>query len=291
MAQIFLSYAREDEKKVENLYQKLSEAGFNPWMDKKDILAGERWEFAIQEAIRCSDLFLVCLSKASVEKRGWFQREIRKARDVSDGMLDSDIYLIPVLLEDCEAPGSLRDFQWVNLFEEDGWTRLVKAIQVGMERREEPTPGKEVATPEEGPERVQKPQATTSDVVEKTLMPADKLTDEQTGPTIGIITALQKEYASQALPSDSGEEDQGNQSLDTKILRTLYAYYLQHSGEPQMSLNELIATCKARRNDIMRCLLGLRERTWLEYDLTVKAETGVVWLTALGIRVAEDVYV
>ena len=137
LAQIFLSYAREDKEKIEKLYQQLSNAEFKPWMDTKDILPGERWELAIQEAIRCSDLFLVCLSKASVKKRGWFQKEIRKARDVSNGMLDSDIYLIPVRLEDCDVPESLRCFQWVNLFEEDGWERLVEAIQAGMDRREE----------------------------------------------------------------------------------------------------------------------------------------------------------
>jgi hypothetical protein len=32
------------------------------------------------------------------------------------------------------VPERLRDFQRVNPFEEDGWTRLVEAIQVGMER-------------------------------------------------------------------------------------------------------------------------------------------------------------
>jgi hypothetical protein len=49
--------------------------------------------------------------------------------------LDSDIYLIPARLEDCEVPERLGDFQWVDLFEEDGWTRLVKAIQEGLKRR------------------------------------------------------------------------------------------------------------------------------------------------------------
>jgi hypothetical protein len=148
LAQIFLSYAREDEEKAEKLYQQLSDAGFKSWMDTKDILPGERWELAIQEAIRCSDLFLVCLSKASVKKRGWFQKEIRKARDVSNGMLDSDIYLIPVRLEDCDMPESLRCFQWVNLFEEDGWERLVEAIQAGMDRREEASrPAPSITTP------------------------------------------------------------------------------------------------------------------------------------------------
>jgi hypothetical protein len=136
-AQIFLSYAREDEEKVENLYQKLSDAGFKPWMDKKDILPGEMWKSSVQKAIRHSGFFLVCLSANSIDKRGWIQREIRDALDIWQAMLDSDIYLIPVRLEDCEVPERLRDFQWVKLFEEDGWTRLVKAIQVGMERRAE----------------------------------------------------------------------------------------------------------------------------------------------------------
>jgi hypothetical protein len=46
----YLSYAQHDEEEVENLYQKLSDAGFKPWMYKKDILPGERWELAIQKS-------------------------------------------------------------------------------------------------------------------------------------------------------------------------------------------------------------------------------------------------
>jgi hypothetical protein len=161
IAQIFLSYAREDEEKVKNLYQKLSEAGFKPWMDKKDILPGERWEPVIRKAIQGSDFFLACLSANSVTKRGVLQKEIQDALDIRRGMLDSDIYLIPVRLENSEVPERLRDFQWVNLFEEDGWTRLVEAIWVGMKRRangeptwpaphlipEMPSPGAETAKP------------------------------------------------------------------------------------------------------------------------------------------------
>jgi hypothetical protein len=133
--QIFLSYAREDEEKVEQLYQRLADAGFKPWMDTKDILPGERWESCIQNAIRNSDFFLACLSANSVTKRGFIQKENREALNIWKEKLDSDIYLIPVRLEDCEVPESLGGFQWVNPFEEDGWTRLVRAIQAGIERR------------------------------------------------------------------------------------------------------------------------------------------------------------
>jgi hypothetical protein len=174
--QIFLCYARLDRRKVEDIYQKLSDAGFKPWMDKKDLLPGERWKSSIQKAVRRSDFFLACLSANSVNKRGFLQKEINDALDIWREKLDSDIYLIPARLEDCEMPESLRDFQWVDLFEEDGWTRLVKAIQVGMERRgeaikpvvqestlfdpypahEEPSPGMETVTSKGGHERLRK---------------------------------------------------------------------------------------------------------------------------------------
>jgi tetratricopeptide (TPR) repeat protein len=136
-AWIFLSYAREDEEKVEKLYQKLSDAGFKPWMDTKDILPGERWVSSIRRAIRRSDFFLACLSANSVNKGVWIQREIRDALAIWQEKLEDDIYLLPVRLEDCEAPESLRGFQWVDLFEEDGWTRLLAALKVGLERRAE----------------------------------------------------------------------------------------------------------------------------------------------------------
>lgn len=136
---IFVSYAREDAAQVEELYQRLRDAGFEPWMDTKDILPGEQWELCIEEAIRGADFFLACLSRHSVSKRGWIQRELKRALDIWEEKLESDIYLIPVRLETCEVPRRLGAFQWVDLFEEDGWARLEQAIRTGMERRFEET--------------------------------------------------------------------------------------------------------------------------------------------------------
>lgn len=140
--QVFLSYAREDESRVAEIYEKLSTLGMRPWMDKRDILPGEQWRLSISTAIRRSDFVMICLSKHSVNKRGYLQREIREVLDNWQEMLDSDIYLIPIRLEDCTPPDRLRDFQWVDLFLEDGWTRLVSAIAEGAARRGRPLPGK-----------------------------------------------------------------------------------------------------------------------------------------------------
>jgi hypothetical protein len=133
--QIFLSYARPDRDEVEHLYSKLREAGFKPWMDTQDILPGERWEHSINKAIRNSDFFLVCLSPHSVNRRVFILKEISQALDILPEMLADDIYLVPVRLAECEPLDSLADFQWVDLFEPDGWARLVHSIEVGINRR------------------------------------------------------------------------------------------------------------------------------------------------------------
>lgn len=131
---IFLSYAREDKIKVAALYQQLCDAGYKPWMDIKDILPGEKWKIAIGNAIRNSNFFFACLSSNSVSKRGYLQKEINTALEIWQEKLEDDIYLIPVRLEECDIPNALADFQWVDLFQNDGWERLQKALRVGIER-------------------------------------------------------------------------------------------------------------------------------------------------------------
>lgn len=137
--QVFISYAREDAAMAERLYTYLSEAGYKPWMDTKDILPGELWVNSIQVAIQNSDFFLACLSKNSVDKRGMLQKEIRSALDTWEGMLEGDIYLIPVRLDDCAVPERLSNFQWVDLFKEDGWALLLRALGQGVKRRTKQT--------------------------------------------------------------------------------------------------------------------------------------------------------
>jgi hypothetical protein len=134
-AQIFLCYARPDENTVRELSQRLTAAGFNPWMDQEDIHPGEQWQASIDRAIHRSDFFLTCLSTHSVSRRGFLQREIKTALDLWQEKLGSDIFLIAARLEPCEVPEAVADCQWVNLYEERGWPRLLRALQVGLERR------------------------------------------------------------------------------------------------------------------------------------------------------------
>jgi hypothetical protein len=135
-ARIFLSYARTDKADVETIYDRLGKEGHKPWMDSRDIFPGEDFKRAIEKAISNSDIILPCLSANSVDRRGFIQRELKQALDLWKERLESDIYIIPVRLEDCKAPESLANFQWIDLFEPDGWSRLLKAIEVALQRLE-----------------------------------------------------------------------------------------------------------------------------------------------------------
>src|SRR5467141_601932 len=90
--QVFLSYARPDQATVTCLYERLEKDGFMPWMDVKSLLPGQKWRLAIQRAIKVSQFFVICISRNSVNRRGFLQREIRLGLDALDEMLDDDIY-------------------------------------------------------------------------------------------------------------------------------------------------------------------------------------------------------
>jgi len=126
---IFLCHSSGDKLAVRTLYQRLRENGFNPWLDEEDILPGQDWGREISQAVRLSAIVLVCLSPSSITKAGYVQKELKQALDLADEQPDGSIFLIPVKLTDCDVPERLRQWQWVNLFEERGYDRLLTALR------------------------------------------------------------------------------------------------------------------------------------------------------------------
>jgi len=124
---VFLCYAHEDRMRVRELYQRLRQDGVTPWLDEKNLLPGHDWEREIRTAVRRSDVVLVCLSRSSVSKSGFVQKEIRIALDVADEKPEGTIFIIPARLEDCAVPDRLQRWQWVDLPEQ--YEELVRALQ------------------------------------------------------------------------------------------------------------------------------------------------------------------
>jgi hypothetical protein len=125
---VFLCHSSSDKPIVRGLYEKLRSDSMQPWLDEEDLLPGQDWETEIRKAIRASDVVLVCLSKGSITKVGYVQKEIRDVLDVADEQPEGTIFLIPVRLEPIDMPDRFRRWQWVDLFQEPGYERLIRAL-------------------------------------------------------------------------------------------------------------------------------------------------------------------
>lgn len=125
---VFLCHASQDKPAVRKLYLYLKQHGVQPWLDREHLLPGQNWEVEIPKAIDTSDVILVCLSKNSVNKEGYVQKEIAFALDKALEKPEGAIFIIPVKLEDCEVPARLKKYQWVEYFRIDGRKRLILGL-------------------------------------------------------------------------------------------------------------------------------------------------------------------
>jgi len=127
--QVFLLYARSDREAVHRLYNRIVKDGANTWLDEKNILPGQDWESEIRKAIYRSDIVIVCLSRQFIKQGGYRHEELRIALEKANSVLDGEIFILPARLEKCDMPEPLRRWQRVDLFEADGYKKLMSALK------------------------------------------------------------------------------------------------------------------------------------------------------------------
>jgi len=126
---VFICHSSNDKVSVRALCERLSDHGIDPWLDERNLLAGQEWDEEIPKAVRNSDVVVVCLSAGSVVKKGYLQKELRVAIDAAQEEPEGSIFLIPARLEDCGVPDRLRRYQWVDLFDPEGFDRLLRSLR------------------------------------------------------------------------------------------------------------------------------------------------------------------
>jgi len=128
---VFISYAREDQSWAERLYMDLRKQEINAWLDIRCLPAGANWKFEIKKAIRNSRYFILLLSKHSITKRGFVQKEIKEALDILQEFPTGAIYLIPARLDRTEpVDDNLQELNWVDLAPNyhDGLARILSSL-------------------------------------------------------------------------------------------------------------------------------------------------------------------
>jgi hypothetical protein len=127
--QIFLLYARSDQETVHRLYQRLVNQGADVWFDQEKLFPGQDWQKEIHKAIFSSDIVIVCLSEQFNRHGGYRHEELRIALAKANSLTKDEIFLIPARLEMCDTPEPLRRWQRVDLFEGDGFKKMMNALK------------------------------------------------------------------------------------------------------------------------------------------------------------------
>ena len=149
---VFLCHSSEDKPAVRELYRQLLSDGFDPWFDEENLIGGQEWEEEIFKAVRSADVVVVCLAKHWVNSAGYTQKEIKLALDVADEQPEGAIFIIPLRLDDCDVPKRLGRWQWVNLYEERGYEKLLRALRTHSRRLLQPDVDIQYAIPKSHPQ-------------------------------------------------------------------------------------------------------------------------------------------
>lgn len=131
---VFLCHASGDKPQVRSLYKRLIAEGVDAWLDQEKLLPGQDWRVEIPRAVQEADVVVVCLSNKSITKEGYIQKEIKFALDSADEKPDGTIFLIPARLEDCLVPEKLSRWQWVDLFEDAGYIKLLSSLKLRADK-------------------------------------------------------------------------------------------------------------------------------------------------------------
>lgn len=127
--QIFLCHAHSDRETVHTLYRRLMDNDIHAWLDSEELQPGQNWQYEIRKAILKSDVILVCLSQKFNEQQGYRHEELKLALEKASLLDDGEIFIIPIRLEKCAMPESLSHLHRVDLFETNGFKKLIRALQ------------------------------------------------------------------------------------------------------------------------------------------------------------------
>lgn len=125
MADVFISYKREDRPRVEKIARTVEAAGFSVWWDDR-IGPQAEWDTQIEQAINTARAVIVLWTPLSVDSK-WVRAEAHNANDRA--------CLVPAILEACNIPIAFSLNQTVDLSDWDGdpqhrqWKKMMAWVE------------------------------------------------------------------------------------------------------------------------------------------------------------------
>ena len=201
----FFSYSRDDSKFALRLAADLKAAGASVWLDQLDLVGGQRWTEAVQEALEKCPRVLAILSPSAVASPNVMDEVIFA--------LDERKTVIPVLYRDCKVLYRLRSLHLID-FRTDyarGLGALLRALGVEPQQPIAPVV----------PEMPKEGETVVSDVVDLQRLPDQKHLDEERR-LAAEQTRLERERqkaAKQAWLGEHGKEEEARALLENQLKR------------------------------------------------------------------------
>jgi hypothetical protein len=121
MSQYFFSYAHKDSEFVLKLAKELRAIGVKVWLDQLDIFGGQRWDRAIEGALRTCQGMIAVLSPESLASNN--------VMDEVSYALEEGKLVVPILLRVCVIPFRLRRVQYIDFTSFPGAEPSVEATE------------------------------------------------------------------------------------------------------------------------------------------------------------------
>jgi hypothetical protein len=120
----FFGYSRKDSECVLRLAKELRAAGANLWLDQLDILGGQHWDRAVEEALNSCNGMIVVLSPDAVASDN--------VMDEVSYALDEGKLVVPILVRSCDFPLRLRRLHHVDFTADydTGFAQLLRALHI-----------------------------------------------------------------------------------------------------------------------------------------------------------------
>jgi len=107
--------------------------GLNVWLDAERLQPGQDWQNEIRNALLKCEVVIVCLSHGFDKQQGYRHEELKLALDKANFLPNDEVFIIPVRLEECETPESLRHLHRVDLFKPGGYKKLIRSLRDSVE--------------------------------------------------------------------------------------------------------------------------------------------------------------
>lgn len=135
---VFLSHASEDKERfVIGFATRLREKGVDVWLDKWEMYPGDSLVDKIfEEGLKNAQAVIIVLSRNSINKR-WVREELNTGliKRINDNSK-----LIPVVIDDCEVPYSLRSTVWQKISNLDSYDSELDRIIMSIYGQTEKPP-------------------------------------------------------------------------------------------------------------------------------------------------------